>query len=89
MISSKRPPFDFLLQKQIFSETFRSGVRSGRMMDAFQIFKRPGLPGLGVWTFGVIRGGHRGNLGFPLMMKIFDGDPWENSWDRQLVRISF
>jgi len=35
------PPFDFLLQKQIFSGTFCSGVRSGRMMGAWRMFKRP------------------------------------------------
>ena len=45
------PPVAFLLQKQIFSGTFRSGMRSGRMMGAFQIFKRPWPFRLGVWTF--------------------------------------
>ena len=47
-------------------------------MGAFQIFKWPGLPGLGVWTPRVIRGDHRGNLGFPSVMKVLMMIHWED-----------
>ena len=59
------PPFDFFLQKQIFLGTYRSDVRSGRMMGAWRMFKRPWSFRLGVWAFRVIRYDHRGNLGSP------------------------
>jgi len=64
------PPVAFLLQKQIFSGTFRSGDRGGRMMGAFQIFKRPWSSWFDVWAFRVIHCDHLENLGFPSVMKV-------------------
>ena len=58
------------------------------MVVAFQIFKRPGLP---VWAFGLFGMSTAiiGSFLISLHQQVVDDDPWENSWDRQLVRISF